>query len=187
METITKRHIDREARVHSTPGITLYAQEIGLQTAIALDYPTRRQRRQAKQYRQQLLVAARGRVAVSSSLALGVFRLQQQVEEFRELPADWDTYGAEPIREAAIRQARRILHALSLQLPGRPIVSLHVFPMRDGGVQIDADRPGRAMEIEVHPDGSASYLLFTAEGELLAPQTSLTLACQQFMGQPRLT
>jgi hypothetical protein len=156
--------------------------EIGLQTAIALDYPARRQRRQAKQYRQQLLVAARGRVAVSSSLALGVFRLQQH----RELPAGWDTYGAEPIREAAIRQVRRILHALSLQLPGRLTVSLHIFPMRDGGVQIDADRPGRAMEIEVHSDGLASYLLFTAEGELLAPQTSLTLACQQFMDQPRL-
>ncbi|TDN36962.1 hypothetical protein E4631_19975 [Hymenobacter sp. UV11] len=118
-------------------------------------------------------------------LGLVVPKLLTQVNSFKDLAYDWDTYGALPIAEGAIAQARQLLNALSLQLVYAPAVSVHVFPMRDGGVQVELDRDSASMEIEVHPNGSQDYLLFNPDGSIIGTYPSLFVALRHFIDPPQ--
>lgn len=118
-------------------------------------------------------------------LGLVIPKLLTQVSSFEELAYDWDTYGALPIAAGAIARARQLLNALSLQLVYAPAVSVHVFPMRDGGVQVELDRDSASMEIEVHPDGSQDYLLFKPDGSAIGTYSSLFVALRHFIAPPQ--
>lgn len=66
-----------------------------------------------------------------------------------ELKEDWDSYGAGPITEEAIRSAR----------------SVAFLPMADGGVQVEAILLGGEVEFEIAPDGSLGpTLVVDADG-----------------------
>jgi len=87
-----------------------------------------------------------------------------KLEEFRRLPQDWDSYGAPPISDAALARARGLLTALADRPDlarderARPAAAV---PVATGGVQIEWEGPGGDLELEVHQDGSVSYLLVT--------------------------
>ena len=121
----------------------------------------------------------------ATGLGLVTPKLLTQVNSFKDLAYDWDTYGALPIAEGAVAQARQLLNALSLQLVYAPAVSVHVFPMRDGGVQVELDRDSAAMEIEVHNDGSQDYLLFSPDGSAIGTYYSLFVALRHFIDPPQ--
>ncbi|AII54474.1 MULTISPECIES: hypothetical protein [Hymenobacter] len=120
-----------------------------------------------------------------TGLGLVIPKLLAQLETFRNLSPNWDSYGALPTEERALARARQLLNSLSLQLVYAPAVSVHVFPMRDGGIQVELDRDNASMEIEVHPDGTEDYLLFTAQGALIGTYTSLFAALRHFIDPPR--
>lgn len=63
------------------------------------------------------------------------------MERFRNLPANWDSYGAEPIHPEAIDIAK----ALIPQLPW----AHHAVPTADGGVAIMDGQEARCVEVTV--------------------------------------
>jgi hypothetical protein len=72
--------------------------------------------------------------------------VRARIEAFRELEADWDTYGSPPIEEAAIGAALRLHDAAST--PPR-----YAAPIAGGGVGlIWGERPFK-LEPDVTPDG----------------------------------
>jgi hypothetical protein len=180
METLVKRALPAAAPSRSVKAIERYAQAFEARIEVVLSHRQKKKSQRSTQPLVQLIAAASGRINLHSSLALRVFSLERQVEAFRALQPDWDTYGALPIQEVAIRQARRLLHLLSMQLTGARPLSIHVFPMRDGGVQIEIDGDEMEMEVEVHPDGTEDYLVFNPEGQLLPTRNTLTSALRQF-------
>lgn len=62
------------------------------------------------------------------------------------LKADWDSYGAPPLREDAVDSAFDLL--MQLAQPSTP--PPEVVPMVSGGVQFEWHRQGVDLEVEVH-------------------------------------
>lgn len=180
METLVKRVLPASGPNRSVKAIERYAQAVEVKIEELLSRRQKRKSQRAAAPVYELIAAATGRLSIASPLALRVFQLARQVEAFRALPPNWDTYGALPTQEPAIRRAQQLLDLLSLQLTSSRSVSIHVFPMRDGGVQLEVDREGAEMEIEVHPDGTEDYLVFNGEGQLLPTKNTLTQALRQF-------
>lgn len=90
-----------------------------------------------------------------------------RLEGFASLPADWDSYGAEPISPHAIYLARRFMHAVAEQfsdLARERVRPYAVAPLVDGGVQIEWRGPGGDIEVEIGPDGALGYLLIRDDG-----------------------
>lgn len=58
------------------------------------------------------------------------------------LKADWDSYGAKPITEAAIKTA-------GLMVP---------IPSRDGGIDLELHAGGIDLTIEIDPDGTVKSI-----------------------------
>lgn len=78
-----------------------------------------------------------------------------RLEEFRGLKTNWDSYGAEPMTDAAIRQVRAIVEWVYEQGWG---VSL-VVPCPNGGTQLEFDVGSDSLEVEVGPDTALSSLV----------------------------
>lgn len=66
------------------------------------------------------------------------------LEELKELPANWDSYGAVTITEAALNTAN----------------NLTFVPLSNGGIQIELHTGGVDMELEIHPDGMIQSLFW---------------------------
>jgi hypothetical protein len=100
------------------------------------------------------------------SIPLGISAAIHQLDEFRDLPPDWNSYGAEPIPEDAIEVARDLLGAVALRYSDRPDLATPyvVGPIPYGGVQIEWRRPGREIEIEVGPRDYLAYLKIEGYG-----------------------
>ena len=69
--------------------------------------------------------------------------LKVKISGFSELKKDWDSYDADEITIQVIMTAHKVIDSLP---PIVDIQSVDVFPMRDGGVQIEI---GDLKEIEV--------------------------------------
>ncbi|MBL4753190.1 MAG: hypothetical protein JKY52_06300 [Flavobacteriales bacterium] len=94
--------------------------------------------------------------------------LKEKIDSFRELERNWDSYDADPISAICIEEANRVnrfLSGLGLWQLGIPI---HVFPMRDGGIQFEIDHPDHSFEIEVHPNGLTELFSYDGDGEFLS-------------------
>lgn len=63
--------------------------------------------------------------------------------DLRSLKANWDSYGAPPIKERAIQKA----HEIWCSLPGR---KFQVIPTSDGGVQLEEHRGGFDIVVSVN-------------------------------------
>src|SRR5262249_45767302 len=90
----------------------------------------------------------------------------QELEAFRTLGANWDSYGADPISEQAIVAARNLLDLVWEQLAdefGERLRPYAVAPIANGGIQIEWRGPDSAVEIEIGPQGSLGSLLIHNE------------------------
>lgn len=76
---------------------------------------------------------------------MSVTGYNQTLDGFRELAADWDSYGASVIDRRVIEVARTFLAAV---VDG----SAQVVPTRDGGVQVEVHRDGFDIEVEFDHD-----------------------------------
>ena len=80
-----------------------------------------------------------------------------QVARYRELLADWDSYGAQRIEQLVIETANRILDLLSdsaLESATAVLAPYHISPVPNGGLQMEWRRDGRSFELWIAPDGS---------------------------------
>lgn len=107
-----------------------------------------------------------GRTAITESMtAFGAaFR---QLEALRQLPANWDSYGADPISGKAVRAARGLLYWLERQPLALRVAELRpllVAPLAHGGVGLEWRGPTAEIEVEIGADGEYGYLI--AEGPL---------------------
>lgn len=62
----------------------------------------------------------------------------------RALEANWDSYGAVPITEAALRVAEAVAFV----------------PCCDGGIQVELHGGGAEIEIEIGPDGTVTSVFW---------------------------
>ena len=83
--------------------------------------------------------------------------VEARLQSFAALSEDWDSYGALPIRQEALEEARRVLATLYAQYPDR---KPQVVPMNGGGVLIEWGDGNRALELEFDASGKASYIFW---------------------------
>lgn len=97
-------------------------------------------------------------------------RLANQMEAFKLLKPDWDSYQAPPTSPAAIQVGEEFLETLRRQERLNSTLQIHVFPMRDGGIQFEFDLENDACELEISPSGDLTLLTFNEDGDLLQTQ-----------------
>ncbi len=80
--------------------------------------------------------------------------IRVMLESFRDLKADWDSYGADPPYPEAIEQATKFAELMSREGASKP----HVAPCNDGSIAFEWTGDCE-LEVEIQPDGTADYLL----------------------------
>jgi hypothetical protein len=80
----------------------------------------------------------------------------EDLEEFRALEEDWDSYGAAPIPDVSLEAARHLLRAAAAGELSKPYF---IAPLPRGGVQIEWRGKRNALEIEISSQAGMSYLL----------------------------
>lgn len=91
-----------------------------------------------------------------ATLAPALDRLRQ----IANLSADWDSYGAIPPSQAAIRIARQVLEEVVVRFlsVGRQAEPKMIGARADGGVLMEWRGPGGALEVHGEPDGTLGFL-----------------------------
>lgn len=86
-----------------------------------------------------------------------------RIDEFAGLEANWDSYGSAPITPDAMREAKNLLTEISV--PMWPV------PCNGGGIQLELDKSGDHVEIEIGPEGNIQGVLFERNGTFLEYDT----------------
>jgi hypothetical protein len=87
--------------------------------------------------------------------------IYERIDEFRRLPANWDSYDANPISAVAVEHARLIALAAIRENAfdtNSDSYSLRAFPLAEGGIQLEWESSHAYLEVEVGSDGRLSYL-----------------------------
>lgn len=102
--------------------------------------------------------------------------LRSKIERFVHLQPNWDSYDADAISKSAIDKATEALGDLYTNgfLSGG--IFVHVFPMRDGGIQFEFDGENICAELEISPDKKLLFILFNEKGKILFEKNILELS-----------
>lgn len=96
------------------------------------------------------------------------------LDELRQLPPNWNGYGAVPIDQAVIEAAKQFIQSL----PRINAPSPHVVPMTRGRLQLEWDRGNRSLELEFENPSTIHYLKWDSdagveeENTLMVTQTA---------------
>lgn len=102
--------------------------------------------------------------------------LRSKIEGFTHLEANWDSYNADVIDKNVINKALDTLdylHTIGLLSNG---IVVHVFPMRDGGIQFDFDGKNVFAELEISPNKDFTFILFNEKGKVLSKEQLFELS-----------
>ena len=106
----------------------------------------------------------------------------RRLEEFAALASDWDGYGARQIDRRALELARVLVWRFLEQ--GLPVPE--IFPVPDGGVQIEWEAGPLELELEVEPGALSAVFVCDDraidrrfDGELPADLNRFRLAMQR--------
>ena len=77
-----------------------------------------------------------------------------RLDRLKDLPPDWNGYGAQPIDVELVEQAKRFVE----RLPGDIIDTPAVVPMTRGRLQFEWHRANRSLELEFESRGRIHYL-----------------------------
>lgn len=105
--------------------------------------------------------------STSKSSGLTQATALRKLDELRNLSEDWDSFGADPISQNAITQAKSIITSVMLafgSIIGNVVLLTDVIPIADGGVQLEWVGPHAELEIEVSPNGNIG-LLYISDSE----------------------
>ncbi len=94
------------------------------------------------------------------------FELKTRIMGFAHLEQDWDGYNAEPISLPSIATALDVLHQLENDRMFSGKISIHVFPMRNGGIQYEFDAENLSVELEIDINGSMLFIVFDEKGNI---------------------
>lgn len=98
---------------------------------------------------------------ISRSRGLTQATALRKLDELKNLPEDWDSYGADLISPNAIAKAKAILTSVMIafdRIIGIVVQLTDVIPIADGGVQLEWIGPHAELEIEISPTGNISLL-----------------------------
>ncbi len=85
-----------------------------------------------------------------------------KLAELAALPENWDSYGSPAVQPLARQRAADLLDLLGqFKLPAPQI-----FPVPGGGLQLEWQKAGGGMELEILPDGSLEFLIEDADGQM---------------------
>jgi hypothetical protein len=93
----------------------------------------------------------------------------RKLDELKNLPENWDSYGADPIRPNAIAKAKSIITSVMIAFSGNigNVVQLKdVIPVADGGVQLEWIGPHAELEIEISPNGNIGLLYISGSEDM---------------------
>lgn len=92
---------------------------------------------------------------------------RESIEPLRQLPGNWDSYGALPVHDVAAE----ITIGIAAGLAFAAVPSPQVFPTADGGLSLEWHRPNFDFVITVPPpeDGQPSAYLFSPDDEWTIP------------------
>jgi hypothetical protein len=93
--------------------------------------------------------------------------LKSKIEGFAYLQQNWDSYNADAISMIAIDVAKEILNYFHNNEFLTNGIAVHVFPMRDGGIQFEFDGENICAELEINPNGDSTFILFDDEGNII--------------------
>jgi hypothetical protein len=86
----------------------------------------------------------------------------ERLIELSRLPANWDSYDADPPTPAAIATAAALIAAVDedrLRLTGQHTQPWMIAPVPDGGVQVEWMASPRKIEVFIDPAGGMHYLI----------------------------
>jgi hypothetical protein len=98
---------------------------------------------------------------ISKSNSLTQATALRKLDELKNLPEDWDSYGADPISPNAIAKAKSIITSVMIAfggIIGNVVQLTDVIPIADGGVQLEWVGPHAELEIEISPNGNIGLL-----------------------------
>lgn len=84
------------------------------------------------------------------------------LEELAGLSEDWDSYGAAPIHQRAIRSASDLMVTVAKEfgtILGERARPYAVAPVADGGVFVEWRGPDTKLQVRARPDGDFRYLM----------------------------
>lgn len=85
-----------------------------------------------------------------------------RLRQLSALAPDWDSYGAKPVSDKAIRATHQLLSTIRDPLGtllGDQIQPFAIAPLADGGLQLEWRGPKGTLEVDIAPDGKLGYLL----------------------------
>jgi hypothetical protein len=89
--------------------------------------------------------------------------LENSLNELLDLPEGWDGEGAEPVALEAATGAVEVMAALI----GEAMVAPFVFPLPDGGLQLEWHAGEESIEIEIDKDGCVHVLETDRSGTIV--------------------
>lgn len=89
--------------------------------------------------------------------------MEEQINELLELGPGWDGYHADPITSGAVETAVAVVARFSTDLFLPPLI----FPLPDGGLQLEWHAGPEAVEIEVDAGGDAHLLVTDETGAIV--------------------
>lgn len=96
--------------------------------------------------------------------------LLDTINSYSSLEPNWDSYGADAIAGTSIIVATKVLN--HLRQPGNlpEGVEVHLFPMRDGGIQFDFDSSNAEAELEIEASGEMRFIGYDDQGDVIEEQ-----------------
>jgi len=104
--------------------------------------------------------------AVVSHNSIKVATMISIVDSFSKLHENWDGYGADRINLSAQKSAINIIHQFAKNDVFNNI-NMHIFPMRDGGIQVELDGSIITAELEIDQNGTVKFIQYNEEGDIV--------------------
>lgn len=104
------------------------------------------------------------------------FQYADTIYGFSHLKKNWDSYDADTISQIAIDTAIETLNHLHSKGLLTNRFTVNVFPMRDGGIQFEFDGKYICAELEINPNGEATFILFDDEGDIVETEQIFELS-----------
>lgn len=104
------------------------------------------------------------------------FQYADTIFGFSNLQENWDSYNADTISQTAINTAIETLNHLHNKGLLANGITVNVFPMRDGGIQFEFDGQYICAELEINPNGEATFILFDDDGDIVEKEQIFELS-----------
>ena len=112
----------------------------------------------------------------SKTRGMKYFQYADTIYGFSNLQENWDSYNADTISQTAIYTAIETLNHLHNKGLLANGITVNVFPMRDGGIQFEFDGQYICAELEINPNGEATFILFDDDGDIVEKEQIFELS-----------